>query len=385
MLRWSLPLCLICPVLSDGPSRFADSSIELLCDDCGCFHMNFSVAAGPESCAESCELETNFFHFGESSSQCACCVEPPASVSTGSLVGTNIYQWKGVLQGYSTLCGQCKCSSDWLGYHSFVDCADTCSRQGFTRFQHANGRKPNGERGDFNCACCHTDSAPSGDPEWGVNVYNFGAADLEERFSNASISVICSDCGCPVNETSRSPFGQEVETCAEICELKTSFFQHRGAASSPCLCCTSPTLNTNQSHLLGQNVYQWKGVLQGYSNICELCRCSNDWLGYHTFADCADTCSRQGFSHFQHANGRKPNGETGDYNCACCNTDSYASDPTWGVNVYAFQSAVPAAVSASSRARLVPSAALALCLFAWELSAIAVTPSRPDNSGMFMA
>ena len=146
-----------------------------------------------------------------------------------------------------------------------------------------------------------------------------------------------------------------------------------------------PTLNTNQSHLLGQNVYQWKGVLQGYSNICELCRCSNDWLGYHTFADCADTCSRQGFSHFQHANGRKPNGETGDYNCACCNTDSYASDPTWGVNVYAFQSAVPAAVSASSRARLVPSAALALCLFAWELSAIAVTPSRPDNSGMFMA
>ena len=276
------------------------------------------------------------------------------------MVGTSIYQWKGVLQGYSKLCSLCKCSSDWLGYHSFADCADTCSRQGFTRFQHAKRSEAKRRKEDFNCACCRTGT--SGDPEWGVNVYDFGAADLEERFSSASIPVICSDCGCPVSETSWSPYGEEVEACAERCELKTSFFQRRDDFSGPCSCCASPTLNTGQGHLLGQNVYQWKGVLQGYSSVCELYWCNEGgWLGYHSFADCTDTCYRQGFSHFQHANGQTPGGGTGDYNCACCNTDLYTSDPTWGVNVYAFQSTVPA-VSASSRARLVPSAALALCL-----------------------
>ena len=237
MLRWA-PLCFYTG-LADGPSRFA-SSIEALCSDCECAAVNSSVAAGPDSCAESCELKTNFFHFRESSGQCSCCIDPPASSSTGTMVGTSIYQWKGVLQGYSNICQLCKCGNEWLGYHSFADCADTCSRQGFTRFQHANGRKPNGERGDFNCACCHTDSAPPSDPEWGVNVYDFGAADLfpESRFSSASISVVCSDCGCQVSETSWS--GEGVEACAEKCELKSSFFQHRNDASGPCSCCTSP-------------------------------------------------------------------------------------------------------------------------------------------------
>ena len=69
-------------VLADGPLRFVSSSIEALCDDCECTAMNFFVAAGPESCAESCELETNFFTFekGLVSARAAAPHRPPSAL-----------------------------------------------------------------------------------------------------------------------------------------------------------------------------------------------------------------------------------------------------------------------------------------------------------------
>ncbi|CAK9045697.1 unnamed protein product [Durusdinium trenchii] len=155
----------------------------------------------------------------------------------------------------------------------------------------------------------------------------------------SNVEMVCSTCECPNNEWLGS---QSLQSCADSCALKSSRFQHASGTrfdndpgDNNCACCTALSTTSGDSGW-GINVYESQSS-PPYSPVCELCWCNQNWLGPRSISECATTCSGQGFSHFQHANGLKPDGTTGDYNCGCCSSSVTNSDPTWGVNVYSLE------------------------------------------------
>ena len=102
---------------------------------------------------------------------CACCT----SLSwTAGDSGWGIKVFRAIVPGrvdYNSVCELCWCNTDWLGARSISECAQTCHDQGYSFFQHANGFKPDGSRGDNNCGCCSVGDT-NADPTWGVNVYS---------------------------------------------------------------------------------------------------------------------------------------------------------------------------------------------------------------------
>eukprot|EP00434_Breviolum_minutum_P003514 symbB.v1.2.003090.t1/scaffold174.1/size397799/10 len=139
---------------------------------------------------------------------------------------------------------------------------------------------------------------------------------------------VCTECTCT---TDAWEVGHTLESCSASCEMKSSVFNYieTDQRDSPnCACCSSLSISPSD---IGRQVYKRRDVVTDYYLECPLCYCNHDWLGARSFGECVTSCKDYG--RFQHANGKKPDGSTGDFNCGCC-VDGPVQDVTWGVMVY---------------------------------------------------
>ena len=353
---------LICFLLwlawADGPPSAAPTTttlafsvfgVEEVCNHCECPNPGWLGSQSVESCRDACALKSTHFQHASGNrydgqpgdNNCACCT---SSQITSGDSGWGVKVFRADTAGYRPFCELCRCTEewdkDWLGTRSISECAQTCQDDGFSYFQHANGLKPDGSRGDNNCACCSRGLARS-EPNWGVNVY-----ELRELPAAADYWPFCELCRC-TEEWDKNWLGsRSISECAQTCQDDGfSYFQHANGlkpdgsrGDNNCACCSRGLARSEPNW--GVNVYELRELpaAADYRPFCELCRCTEEWdknwLGTRSISECAQTCQDDGFSYFQHANGLKPDGSRGDNNCACCSRGLARSEPNWGVNVY---------------------------------------------------
>ena len=191
---------LICFLLwlawADGPPSAAPTTttlafsvfgVEEVCSHCECPNPGWLGSQSVESCRDACALKSTHFQHASGNrydgqpgdNNCACCTSLQIIPYDN---GWGVKVLRADTAGYWPVCELCWCDKlkrtpKWLGVRSISECAQTCQDDGFSYFQHANGLKPDGSRGDNSCACCFSDLTVSGSG-LGNNVYGLNELPL---------------------------------------------------------------------------------------------------------------------------------------------------------------------------------------------------------------